>query len=88
MVNFPGNERDSRKLKKVLELVQHFREQCTYYSSIYQKISNDGNLINYEEEKKEREKRKNCSLYISETNVYKPLMVLINVMWLYVACRA
>ena len=31
MVNFPGNEGDSRKLRKVLELVQHFREQCIFY---------------------------------------------------------
>ena len=34
MVNFPGNEGDSRKLRKVLELVQHFREQCIFYLCI------------------------------------------------------
>ena len=31
MLNFPENEGDSRKLKKVQELVKHFREQCRYY---------------------------------------------------------
>ena len=31
MLDFPENERDSRKLKKVQELVQHFREQCRRY---------------------------------------------------------
>ena len=31
MLNFPGNEADSRKLKKVEELVQHFSEQCRHY---------------------------------------------------------
>ena len=31
MVDFPGNEEDSRKLRRVLEQVQHFREQCIFY---------------------------------------------------------
>ena len=31
MLNFPENERDSRKLKKIQELVQHFREQFKHY---------------------------------------------------------
>ena len=31
MLNFPENERDSRKLKQVQELVQHFREQFKHY---------------------------------------------------------
>ena len=31
MLNFLENEGDSRKLKKVQELVQHFREQCKHY---------------------------------------------------------
>ena len=32
MLDFPENERDSRKLKKLKELDQHFHgEQCRYY---------------------------------------------------------
>ena len=31
MLDFAENEGGSRKMKKVQELVQHFREQCTYY---------------------------------------------------------
>ena len=31
MLDFPENERDSRKLKKVQELVQHFHEQFRHY---------------------------------------------------------
>ena len=31
MIDFPGSEGDSRKLKKVQELVQHFCEQCKNY---------------------------------------------------------
>ena len=31
MLDFTENERNSRKLKKVQELVQHFWEQCRHY---------------------------------------------------------
>ena len=31
MIDFPGSEGDSRKLKKVQELVQHFCEQCRHH---------------------------------------------------------
>ena len=31
MLDFQENEGDSRALKKVQELVQHFREQCKHY---------------------------------------------------------
>ena len=31
MLNFPENERDSRKLKKVEKLVHHISEQCRHY---------------------------------------------------------
>ena len=31
MLDFQENEGDSRKLKKVEELVQHFSEQCRHY---------------------------------------------------------
>ena len=31
MLDFPENERDSRKLKKVQELVQRFQDQCRHY---------------------------------------------------------
>ena len=31
MLDFPENEGDSRKLKKVEELVQHFSDQCRHY---------------------------------------------------------
>ena len=31
MLDFPENKGDSRKLKKVQELVQHFYEQCRHY---------------------------------------------------------
>ena len=31
MLDFPENEGDSRKLKKVEELVQHFSGQCRHY---------------------------------------------------------
>ena len=31
MLYFPGNEGDSRELKEVEELVQHFGEQCRHY---------------------------------------------------------
>ena len=31
MLSFPEDESDSRKLKKVEELVQHFRDQCRNY---------------------------------------------------------
>ena len=30
-LDFPGNEGDSRKLKKVQELVKHLSEQCKHY---------------------------------------------------------
>ena len=32
--DFPENEGDSKKLKKVHELVKHFREQCKRYVPI------------------------------------------------------
>ena len=73
MINFPENEGDSRKLKKVQELVQHFQEQCRHYVSkqnITYSIDQSTRLINYEA-KKRREKKKNCGLYKSETNPYK-----------------
>ena len=31
MLYFPENEGDSRELKEVEELVQHFEEQCRHY---------------------------------------------------------
>ena len=31
MLNFPEYEEDSRKLKKVQDRIQHFREQCRHY---------------------------------------------------------
>ena len=31
MLGFPENEEDSKKLKKVEKLVQHFSEQCSHY---------------------------------------------------------
>ena len=33
VLDFPENEGDSRKLKKVQELFQHFSEQCSHYVS-------------------------------------------------------
>ena len=31
MLDFPENEGDSRKLKKIEEVAQHFSEQCRHY---------------------------------------------------------
>ena len=31
MLDFPENKGNGKKLKKVEELVQHFREQCRHY---------------------------------------------------------
>ena len=31
MLDFPANDGDSKKLKKVQELVQHFSKQCRHY---------------------------------------------------------
>ena len=31
MLNFPEYEEDSRKLKKVQDLIQHFHEKCRHY---------------------------------------------------------
>ena len=73
MLNFPENERDSRKLKKIQELVQHFQEQCRYFlpkQNITYSIDESLRSNNYET-KKRREKKKNCGFYISETNLYK-----------------
>ena len=73
MLNIPENEEDSRKLKKVQELVQHFQEQCTHYvpkQNITYSIDESTRTINYEA-KKRKEKNKNCSLHKSETNPYK-----------------
>ena len=58
MHNFQENERDSRTLKKIHELVHHFCEQCKHYVKLEE--------INYNKEKIEGEK-----LYKSETNLYK-----------------
>ena len=73
MLNIPENEGDSRKLKKVQELVQHFQEQCRNYvpkQNITYSIDESTRTINYEA-KKRKEKNKNCSLHKSETNPYK-----------------
>ena len=87
VLDFPENEGDSRKLKKVQELIQHFREQCRMYRNYVKllqlckimyrnKISVIGideslrPTINYEA-KKRKGKKENCSLYKSETNLYK-----------------
>ena len=60
MLDFPENEGDSRKLKKVQALVQHFSnlDMCVPK----QNISIDKSFINYKEGKREEEKL--CSLYI------------------------
>ena len=63
MLDFPENEKDSRKLKKVQALVQHFSNLDIYVSK--QNISIDKSFINYEEEKREE---KLCSLYIQIWN--------------------
>ena len=60
MLDFPENEKNSRKLKKVQALVQHFSNLNIYVPK--QNISIDKSFINYEEEKREEEKL--CSLYI------------------------
>ena len=54
MINSPENERGSTKLKKVQELAQLFCERFRRVPK--QNISIDESLINYEEEKKEKEK--------------------------------
>ena len=73
MLHGPEKERDSRKLKKVKELVQHFREQCNImYQNKLQLVSIDESLRSIDYEAKERKgKRENCSLYKAETNLYK-----------------
>ena len=57
MLNFPKNEGDSRKLKKVKALVQHFSEQLRHFAPKQNCVSIGESLINYEEEKKEEEKK-------------------------------
>ena len=60
-------------MKKVPELVQHFREQCKHYVSkqyITYKHWWKFAEVNYEEEKR-KGKKKNCSSNKSETNFYK-----------------
>ena len=54
ILDFTENEEDSRKLKKVQELVQHFSEQCRHVPSY--NINIHENLMNYEAEKREEEK--------------------------------
>ena len=56
MLNFPENKGDSRKLKKALELVQHFSGQCRHHVPKHN-TSIDESLRNYE---KEKGKKKNC----------------------------
>ena len=59
ILGFPENEGDSRKLKKVQELAQHFCKQCRHYDVPEQNISYKQVWtfeINYEEEKREDEK--------------------------------
>ena len=80
MFNFPENKGDSRKLRKVQELVQNFSEEYRHYVQ-KQNISIDESLINYE---KSKVKKKNCEV----TNVYIHLMFAMNVFWTYVVCRA
>ena len=61
MLDFPENERDSRKLKKVQELVQHFRKQCRHYVPEQNiTLSTDEMLraINYEANKTKGKKKK------------------------------
>ena len=60
MLEFSGNEKHNRKLKKVQALVQHFSNSDIYVSK--QTISIDKTFKNYEEEKREEEKL--CSLHI------------------------
>ena len=70
MLDFPENEGDSRKLKKVQELLQHFQEQCRHYvpkQNITYSIDESKRSINYEANKR-RVKKKNCSLYKSDPN--------------------
>ena len=83
MLNFLENEGDSRKMKKLLVLVQHFNEQSRYVTT--KNISIDKSLINHKEEKREGEKLQ--SLNKSKTKVYIHLMFAINLVWLYVVCR-
>ena len=62
MLDFPENEGDSRKLKKVQELIQHFCEQGRHYAPkqniTYKSIDESLRSINYasKEEKREEEK--------------------------------
>ena len=54
MLNFLENEGDSRKMKKLQVLVQHFNELSRYVTT--KNISIDKSLINHKEEKREGEK--------------------------------
>ena len=54
MLNFPENEGDSRKLRKVQGLVQHFQDQCRDYvpkQNITYSTNESTRLINYEEKR-------------------------------------
>ena len=73
-LDFVENERDSRKLQKVQELV----------NNLVSNVSIDENLINYEEEKM---KKKSC-VYKSKTNIYKHLVFVVNAVRPCLACRA
>ena len=61
MLNFPGTEENSKKLKKFLQKIQHFSEQCRHCIA-KQNISIYESLINYEEEKRKKETLENSGL--------------------------
>ena len=70
--DFPESEGDSRKSKKVQDLVQHFSRQCRHYVP-KQIINIDQSLINFEEK---REEEKLCKL---NKLVYMISIVLISI---------
>ena len=61
ILNFPGTEGNSKKLKKFLQQAQHFIEQCRHCIA-KQNISMDQSLINYKEEKRKKETPENFGL--------------------------
>ena len=88
---FQQTEGDGRKLKKVQELAQYFREQCRHlctktkyiYIYIYIITTNESlRSVNYEG-KKRKGKKKNCSLYKSETNLFQ---MFCGLMWYLGKC--
>ena len=75
MLDFPENEKDSSRLKKVQAVVQNFSNLDIYV--LKQNVSIDKSFMNYEEWKSEKEKRCSLDIQISSKCQHSLYMVMI-----------